>query len=287
MHNTIPQIQSIPGSRPVLLRAPLRAPLLALLATVLIPLIATAQTPPPVGQSEAWGTRGMAGMPFGTRGIFGSVTEVAASHYSVRTEAGEIYIVHFSVNTRIMRQPPGGRAPGQGLPRNGRGREDVPRDDSSLDIERQMPQTLKPSEIKVGDFITAAGEVDSAGKSLGAIVIFQIDPERARQLREMQANYGKTWLAGRVTAINGTRITIEGMVDHAAHAIEVDENTSFRKRRDSITLADLQPGEQLRAEGAIRDGIFLATVVHSIGEFGAGQPPAGSPASPAPSPSPR
>jgi hypothetical protein len=51
------------------------------------------------------------------------------------------------------------------------------------------------------------------------------------------------------------------MIDHAPHAIVVDENTSFRQRRDSITLADIQPGEQLRAEGAIKDGVFVATTV--------------------------
>jgi hypothetical protein len=50
-------------------------------------------------------------------------------------------------------------------------------------------------------------------------------------------------------------------MDHAKHTIEVDENTSFRKRRDSITLADIQPGEQLRAEGAAQGNVFRATVV--------------------------
>ena len=80
----------------------------------------------------------------------------------------------------------------------------------------------------------------------------------------MQANYGKTWLAGRITGIEGTTITIDGMVDHAKHTIDVDENTSFRKRRDSITLADIQPGEQLRAEGSVKGGVFLATVVTAM-----------------------
>ena len=40
---------------------------------------------------------------------------------------------------------------------------------------------------------------------MGAVVIMQIDPERAKQMREMQANYGKTWLMGRVTAINDAK----------------------------------------------------------------------------------
>ena len=77
----------------------------------------------------------------------------------------------------------------------------------------------------------------------------------------MEANFGKTWLAGRITGIKDTTITIEGMLDHAPHSIVVDENTSFRQRRDSITLADIQPGEQLRAEGSVKGGVFVATTV--------------------------
>ena len=134
---------------------------------------------------------------------------------------------------------------------------------NSGDVQRQMPQPLKPTDIKVGDIVSAAGEIDAAAKSVGAVLVVQIDPERAKQMREMQANYGKTWLAGRITAIDGTRITIEGIVDHAPHVIDVDENTSFRQRRDAITLADIKPGEQLRAEGAAKDGVFRATVINT------------------------
>ncbi len=202
--------------------------------------------------------------------MLGTVTEVAADHYTMKTDSGETYTVHFSVNTRIMKQPAGryrqnGQTGGQGS-RGSSG-------DSTSDAERPTPIALKPSDIKVGDIITAGGEVDSANKSIGAIFIAQIDPERAKQMREMQANYGRTWLAGRITAIDGTKIIIEGMIDHAPHAIEVDENTSFRQRRDSITLADIKPGDQLRAEGAVKGGFFLATTVNAMTP-----PPAESPA---------
>jgi hypothetical protein len=177
----------------------------------------------------------------------------------IKTDGGESYVVHYSVNTRIMKQPAGqGGSAGQTGRRRQGGETGA---DADAGGERQQPQTIKPTDIKVGDFITAGGEVDAAAKSIGAVFILQIDPERAKQLREMQANYGKTWLAGRVTGIHDTTITIEGIVDHIAHSIEVDENTSFRKRRDSITLADIQTGEQLRAEGALKGGAFLATSV--------------------------
>jgi preprotein translocase subunit YajC len=211
-----------------------------------------AQTQP--GQQGGNRGRGMRGGMggFGGGGVLGAVTEVAADHYTIKTDSGDSYIVHYSVNTRILKQPPRG----QGRRQQGGGEgEDSP---------RPQAQSLKPTDIKVGDFITAGGEVDRTAKSIGAVVIFQVDPERAKQMREMEANYGKTWLAGRITAIDGTRITVEGVVDHTPHAIEVDENTSFHQRRDAITLADIKPGEQLRAEGAIKGGVFLATQVTAM-----------------------
>lgn len=208
------------------------------------------------GQSSSQGQRmrGMGGFPSGGNGVLGAVTGVTADHYVIKTDVGETYTVHFSVNTRIMKQPAGRRQPGDGGDRAQGGSQ-------GDQGERSAPQPLKPTDIKVGDIITAGGEVDVAAKSVGAVFILQLDPERAKQMREMRANFGKTWLAGRITSIDGTTITIEGLVDHAPHSIAVDENTSFRERRDSITLADIKPGEQLRAEGAAKDGVFRATQV--------------------------
>lgn len=191
------------------------------------------------------------GGPGGGRGVFGVVTEAAADHYAIRTNTGEVYTVHFSVNTRIMKAPAGPR------PQNGRGEGDS--------SQRLPPESLKPSEIKAGDWITASGEVDAAKKSIGAVFILQLDPERAKQAREMQANYGKTWLAGKVTAIDGVKVTVLGMVDNTAHSFVVDENTSFRKRRNPITLADIAVGDNLRAEGAIKEGAFVAASVTTMG----------------------
>jgi len=200
---------------------------------------------------EGQGPRGQRGgwsMGAG-RGIAGTVTEVAADHYAIKTETGESYTVHFSVNTRILKQTAGMRGRGGGGQGMGAGAGGNP------------PQTLKSTDIKVGDAVAVLGEVDSSAKSVGAVTILQIDPERAKQMREMQANYGKTWLMGKVTAIDGVKVTLLGSVDNAAHAFTADENTIFRKHREPITLADIQAGDEVRVEGAVKGGSFLATSV--------------------------
>jgi hypothetical protein len=210
----------------------------------------------------------------GGRGLIGTVTEVAADHYNVKTDTGEIYTVHFSVNTRIMKELAGQR--GQGRPGQergaGQGAGGGVGNGDGPGRGGTPPESIKPTDIKVGDAIAAMGEVDPAAKSVGAIAILQLDPERAKQMKEMQANYGKTWIMGKVTAIDDVKVTLLGSVDNAVHVFVADENTTFRKRRDPITLADIQVGDMVRAEGSIKDGAFTATAVNVMG-----MPPGGSP----------
>ncbi|HUD13239.1 MAG TPA: DUF5666 domain-containing protein [Terracidiphilus sp.] len=216
------------------------------------------------GQGQRGGGRGWGGGGGMGRGLMGTVTEVAADHYTIKTETGETYTIHYSANTRILKQQ--ARARGEGGERGGGG-EGGPGGGGG-----NPPTPLKSTDIKVGDAIAAMGEVDATAKSVGATVVMQIDPERAKQMREMQANYGKTWLMGKVTAIDGVKVTLMGVVDNTAHSFVADENTTFRKRRDPITLAEIQVGDTVRVEGALKDGAFLATQVSAMGP-----PPAGTP----------
>jgi Domain of unknown function (DUF5666) len=206
-------------------------------------------------QGQRGGRGGMSGMM--GNGTVGTVTEAAADHFTVKTELGDVYTIHFSANTRIMKQPPGG---GQRRDQQGRGQQAGGQgaEDGAM---RTPPQPIKATDIKVGDVIAASGEVDAGAKSVGAVFVMLIDPERAKEMRAMEANYGKTWLAGRVTAINEVKVSLEGGPDRAPHSFVADENTTFRKRRDPITLADVQVGDMVRAEGAVKDGTFVATTV--------------------------
>ncbi len=123
------------------------------------------ENPVPQRGSGGWqgpggGRGGFGGMGMG-RGTVGTVTEATADHFAVKTELGELYTVFFSVNTRILKQPPGAVQRGQ-------------RDRSSEDAERTPPQAIKATEIKVGDVIAASGEADDHAKSVGAVFIMLI-----------------------------------------------------------------------------------------------------------------
>jgi Domain of unknown function (DUF5666) len=242
----------------------------------------------PGGYGQRGGRGGFGGMGMMGRGLAGTVTEVAADHFSVKSFLGETYTIQFGVNTRFIKMPAGmrrgegenggqgsgqanGQAGGQGWGGGRGGNGGNP------------PQEIKATDIKVGDVIEARGEVDASAKSVGAASIALVDPERAKQLQEMEANFGKTWLMGKVTAIDGVKVTLTGALDNAPHNFVADENTTFRRRRDPITLTDIQVGDTVRADGAVKDGVFTATAVGDMGAMqGEGQRGAGPGAAPAP-----
>ena len=217
------------------------------------------------------------------RGLMGTVTEVAADHYTIKTEAGGDYVVHFTADTRIFKQVAETRAGegagnGAGEGQNG-GQGSGGGQGAGNGGGRgrgygggNPPQLIKPTDIKVGDAISVMGNVDATAKSVAANRIAQLDPAVVQQMRAMEANFGKTWLMGKVTAIDGTKITLTGVVDNASYAVVADENTAFRKRRDPITLADIQVGDTVRADGAVKDGVFTATSVNVFGGSGGGTP---------------
>jgi len=137
------------------------------------------------------------------------------------------------------------------------------------------PEQIKASDIKVGDAIMARGEIDASAKSVGAVMVALMDPEMAKRMEEMAASYGKTWLMGRVTAVDGVKVTLMGSEDNASHTFVANENTDFRERRNPITLADVKVGDMVRVDGAVQGGVFTATTVNvmRMPEGGQGGPP--------------
>jgi hypothetical protein len=246
------------------------------------------------GNGGGYGQRGGRGGMGGGNRLIGTVTEVAADHYTIKTETGDMYTVHFSANTRITKQPAGMRGPGGGGGGQGNGGGGgYGRGPGGNGGGGNPPQEIKATDIKVGDAIAAAGDIDATAKSVGATRIVQLDPDAAKRMQEQAASFGKTWLGGKVTAINGTSITLTGTLDNAPHTVVADENTTFRRRRDPITLADIQVGDALRVDGAVNNGVFTATAVSIGGGMGGPPPngpsgaPSGAPSGPAPAPPPQ
>lgn len=179
----------------------------------------------------------------GMEHIGGEVASVNGMTLTVKTEDDKLVHIVTTTNTRVMR---------------GRG------------------NAVKVGDLKVGDGVMAIGNLDGPGGTMHAAMVFATD---ASQLKAMRENLGKTYIAGKVTAIDtgSATITVE-RPDHVVQTIGLDETTSFRKAHgrgtsagqgtastpepgaasgESITLADIQVGDRVTGQGTLKSGVFV------------------------------
>jgi hypothetical protein len=140
--------------------------------------------------------------------VRGTVTAATADHLTVKTETGEIYQVSLSANTRLTKDR----------------------------------QPVKATDIKVGDGVGAMGVLDAPTKTVHAVFIGVIDAEQVKKARE---NMGKTYITGKVTAIDMDALKVTVLrPDGVSQVISVDEQTSFKKGgRGMAALASGAPME--------------------------------------------
>jgi hypothetical protein len=187
------------------------------------------------GQGQGRGEgRGQGGGMFMMNGnsAHGSVTAVSGNEITIKDEQGQSWKVETGANTRVMKDR----------------------------------QPVKVSDIHAGDVVIAAGNLDDQAKTVGAAFVVVLDPDQAARMEKMRAEFGKTWTAGKVTAIRDLTLTIE-RPDKVTQTIAVDENTTFHKRNEDITFPDIKVGDLVRAIGSMQNGNFLATNL-SVMEFG-------------------
>ncbi|HEY0760440.1 MAG TPA: DUF5666 domain-containing protein [Acidisarcina sp.] len=173
------------------------------------------------------------------QGVRGVVTAIAGKQITIKNEEGDVYTVTTGDNTHLMKN-------------------------------REAATLI---DIHPGDMLFVAGDVNASAKTVGAAFVAIVDAEQVRKMRD---DLGKTWISGKITAIEDTRITVLRM-DGVSQTIAVDENTSFRKRRDSITMADIKVGDPLSGRGALKDGVFVATELNlsQAGMMGMSRGPGG------------
>ena len=178
----------------------------------------------------------------------GTVTAVHGNALTLRDISGELYQITATDNTRVMHDR----------------------------------QTAKFTDIKVGDGLGAGGVLDAPTKTLHAAFLAVVDAE---EVRRAQADLGKTYIAGKITAIDLDTLKLTILrLDNVKQVITVDETTSFRRggrgggssfgtppastssdkkpeapTGESITLADIKIGDSVAGRGALKNGTFLPT----------------------------
>lgn len=150
---------------------------------------------------------------------------------------------------------------------------------------RRSQQPIRLADVHTGETIFAFGNYDDKTHTLHALAVGVLD---TAELKRAEADFGKTYISGEVRSINALRITVR-RPDGVEQTIAVDDNTSFRRGRrrrsrpgpaqspdttsdvppgtsaaedgESLTLADVHPGNLVLATGAVKNGIFTTAVL--------------------------
>ncbi len=118
---------------------------------------------------------------------------------------------------------------------------------------RKDRQPAKLGDFKVGDFVMVRGD-ENADHSVNAVMVGGRTGGGAPGggFGEM----GKDYVAGEVKSIDAPSITVLRS-DNVTQTIELTEDTSLRKGRDSITMADIHAGDHIVMRGALQNNVFV------------------------------
>ena len=131
---------------------------------------------------------------------------------------------------------------------------------------RKDRQPAQLSDFKVGDFVMARGDENSdhtitaqslSGRSAnGGPGGNGGGPGGGLAFGEM----GKDFVAGVVKSVNAPQLTVL-RADNVTQTLELNEDTSLRRGRESITMADIQPGDHIVVRGGLQNNAFVPKAV--------------------------
>jgi hypothetical protein len=206
----------------------------ALLLLLAAPLLCSAQTsdqPAPSDKPaspDAQPRREGRGMRQG-QGIAGTIGEIKKDGFTVKTLQGKTVTVKVTSETRF----------------------------------RKDRQDAKLADFKPGDMVMVGGEPAGNDAWTARFVSARLGEGDMQALRE---GMGKQFIAGEVKSIDGTKLAI-ARPDGQTQTIEVDENTSFHKGRDSITLPDIKVGDRVFGRGQLNAAGVFVPATFNVGDM--------------------
>jgi preprotein translocase subunit YajC len=124
---------------------------------------------------------------------------------------------------------------------------------------RKDRQPAKLSDFKAGEYIFVRGD-ENADHSFAAQIVAGRTGSGAQGDRLFSNGFrgelGKDLVVGEVKSIEAPNITVL-RPDNVTQTLELTEDTALRKGRESITMADIQPGDHLIARGGVQNNIFV------------------------------
>jgi hypothetical protein len=209
------------------------------------------EAPPPQDPGSAQGAgAGQSQGRGGERrpGVFGKLTAVHDLSFEITRQDGSVVTVKISGSTQFRKE-------GQGA---------------------------KPSDFKVGDMVFVRGAENSdhtwtaevigtrsnggfgGGAGAGAGAGGRGEPGGGPGGGRPTGVLGQDYVFGEVKTVDAPKLTIL-RPDNVTQTVELNEETSLRKGRDSITMADIQPGDHIMVRGGMANNVFQPKSVMVIG----------------------
>ena len=124
---------------------------------------------------------------------------------------------------------------------------------------RKDRQSAKLADFKVGDLVFVRGE-ENADHSVTAQLIGGRSGGGAGGGRGFGGGagfeLGKDFVVGEVRSVDAPKLTVL-RPDNVTQTLELNEDTSLRRGRESITMADIQPGDHVMVRGAVENNVFV------------------------------
>lgn len=120
---------------------------------------------------------------------------------------------------------------------------------------RKDRQPAKLTDFKVGDLVMVRGD-ENPDHSVTAKTIGARTGGGPGGGPMAMGTLGKDYVAGEIKAIDAPKLTVL-RTDNVTQTLELNEETSLRKGRESITMADIQVGDHVMARGAVQNDVFV------------------------------
>jgi len=186
---------------------------------------AFAQEPPGQGPNET-----------GRMPLFGKITALRDGSLELSDVNGQTVIVKITAKTEFRKD-----------------REPAKRNDFKVGDIVAVRGTENPDHSWTADVVGARSMNGPNGR--GFVVNGQNGPA---------GTLGKDFVTGEIKSIDAPKLTVL-RPDNVTQTLELNEDTSLRKGRESVTMADVQVGDHLFARGAVQNDVFVPKMVVVIG----------------------
>ena len=157
----------------------------------------------------------------GPRPIFGKITSIAAGTMVVTGRDGQTVTVKLTEQTEFRK-------------------------------EREKASVV---DFKVGDMVMVRGD-ENADHTVTAKMVGTRAGGPGGPGGMSMGVLGRDYVVGEVKSIDAPKLTVL-RTDNVTQTLELNEETSLRRGRESITMADIQVGDHLMARGAVQNNVFV------------------------------